>query len=326
MDTEIIPVAKEGITFGQVIYPAGQEYRDDFLDARNHIYEGRAVCYVPVNITDEVGGEATIELELKGLLCSDKGSCLPWSEQAGLVVAVGEEAGAVERAELFKDARLVSWQGGRTESGNKNGAGNGSVGAAVMIKDYQPVEYQEVSAQTWVVWILLAVAAGFFLNLMPCVLPVIPLVIGFFVQQNQTSQESGEKYRTVKIALVFGLGIILVFAGLALVMSVFQLFYGQQFQSNAFKLVILGIVYVLGLSMFGVFELVLPGKVSNISIVRQGYLGGVGDGDAGDDISDAVQWASFGAGTGLVGYAADAGYDGGVSGDWGRDGQSVCFC
>jgi len=36
------------------------------------------------------------------------------------------------------------------------------------------------------------------------------------------------------------------------------------------------IVYVLSLSMFGLFEIVLPSGISNITVVRQGYMGALG--------------------------------------------------
>ena len=115
--------------------------------------------------------------------------------------------------------------------------------------------------------------AGFLLNLMPCVLPVIPLKVLSIIQQSQTEAASGDRFKAVKLALVFSAGILLVFVGLAVLMSVFKILYGQQFQSNGFKLVMLVIIYGLSLSMFGMFEIVIPGRISNVAVVKEGYLG-----------------------------------------------------
>ncbi|MFC1782967.1 cytochrome c biogenesis protein CcdA, partial [Planctomycetota bacterium] len=128
----------------------------------------------------------------------------------------------------------------------------------------------------WLKPILLALAAGLLLNLMPCVLPVIPLKVLSLIQQSQADISQGDRYKPVKLAAVFSGGIIVVFVGLAVIMSVFKMLYGQQFQSDAFKLVMLVIIFILSLSMFGIFEVVVPGRIANVNIVREGYLGATG--------------------------------------------------
>jgi len=235
IDTEIVPEPIDGVRFGKVVYPAGEKYEDKVLQTSNHIYQGRVVCRLPVEVREfagELPGSVEIKLNLTGLYCADDGKCIPWADSA-----------SVKINNLLE--RVVADDGQLSE-----------------------------------VWLnlLAALAAGMLLNLMPCVLPVIPLKVLSLLQQGQAARQSGDRYKAVKLSLVFACGILLVFVVLALMMSVFQLLYGQQFQSSAFKFVMLMIVFVLGLSMFGVFEIVIPGQLTNISLVREGYLGAFGMG------------------------------------------------
>ena len=259
LDTEIIPSSSEAqVSFGRAIYPPGREYRDKVLKAANHIYEGKVVCYVPVEVGDDVAGQVQIDLSLKGLLCSDAGVCRPWQDRAGVVIGTAPDAAgevATEKPELFAGVAAT---------------GNGGAGVA---------EQGGIGSGEWLKPILLALLAGLLMNLMPCVLPIIPIVILTLVKQ--CAGEAGEvvdRRRSVKVGLAFAGGILIVFAGLAVLLSVFTLFWGQHFQSSGFKFALLMVVYVLGLAMFGLFEIVLPAGISNIQVVRKGYFGALGMG------------------------------------------------
>lgn len=285
MDTEIVPEKSEVLRFGRVRYPEGEKYEDKVLQSSYYKYEGKVVCFVPVEIVTEKPMEVPITLGLKGLLCSETGTCLPWEEKvaATLKIANISMVGAMNRPELFAGLDLGTFDWTETQSGPEpvttkmEAAGEEG---KVVIPDYQPRELEGavITAGDWLRPLLLALVAGLLLNVMPCVLPVIPLKVLSLVQQSQEEAYQGDQYRAVKLALVFSGGILLVFAALAVVMSGFQVLYGQQFQSDAFKLAMLLIVYVMALSMFGIFEVVIPGRLSNLAVVKEGYAGALGMG------------------------------------------------
>ena len=52
-DTEIIAEAVDGLRWGSVIYDQGDYYEDKLLEASNYIYEGRVVCYLPVEVSED---------------------------------------------------------------------------------------------------------------------------------------------------------------------------------------------------------------------------------------------------------------------------------
>lgn len=123
-------------------------------------------------------------------------------------------------------------------------------------------------------FVLLAGLGGLLLNLMPCVLPVISLkVLGL------VSQSGAEAGRVRLLGLAFAAGIVAAFAGLALLVVALraggqQLGWGFQFQSPAFVMAMCALVFALGLSLFGVFTVQLPG-LSGVG-VQQRDEGGVG--------------------------------------------------
>ena len=123
-------------------------------------------------------------------------------------------------------------------------------------------------------FLLLAGLGGLLLNLMPCVLPVISLkVLGL------VSQSGAQAQRVRALGLAFAGGIIAAFVSLALVVVALraggqQLGWGFQFQSPGFVMAMCALVFALGLSLFGVFTVQLPG-LSNIGAKTKG-AGGLG--------------------------------------------------
>lgn len=118
-------------------------------------------------------------------------------------------------------------------------------------------------------WVALALAflGGIILNVMPCVMPVIALKIFSFVKM------AGEKRSaTLKHGGVFALGVLVSFwilSGILLVLRAYgqSLGWGFQLQEPVFVVILAGILFLLGLSLFGVFEL-------GTSLISLGSKGG----------------------------------------------------
>ncbi|NNJ27901.1 protein-disulfide reductase DsbD family protein [Alienimonas chondri] len=121
----------------------------------------------------------------------------------------------------------------------------------------------------------LAFLGGLILNVMPCVLPVIALKAMSFAKQ------AGESRATVlKLNLWYSAGVLtvfLVFAGLTFglgaFLSVNEFGWGDQVNSNRGKVVFTVLVFVLGLSMLGLFEIPVPGFVGSAA-GKTGHKGG----------------------------------------------------
>ncbi len=117
---------------------------------------------------------------------------------------------------------------------------------------------------------LFALLAGFILNFMPCVLPVVSLKVLGFVQQ---AQESGR--RVALLGLSFAAGIFAVFLVLAALASFAGYGWGELFQKQGFLVAMIGLIFTMALCLFGLFQLPIPHFSSSgesVSIQRQGYF------------------------------------------------------
>jgi thiol:disulfide interchange protein/DsbC/DsbD-like thiol-disulfide interchange protein len=121
-----------------------------------------------------------------------------------------------------------------------------------------------LTAQTLVVNMLLAALGGLILNIMPCVLPVISIKILSFVQQ-----AGDHPRRVLQLGLAFSFGIILSFFALGVVVIILQQVMGKtvgwgfQLSDPRAVIILASVMFVFGLSLFGVFEIALPGRAMN---------------------------------------------------------------
>ena len=138
-------------------------------------------------------------------------------------------------------------------------------GGGILERDYRAAS-GEVARSLWV-YIAFAALGGLILNLMPCVLPVISLKVLGFV--NQAGEETK---RVQQLGWAFCAGIVATFLVLALAVLLVkssgeQIGWGFQFQYPGFVVAMSALVFALALSLFGVYEILLPGTSS---------LGGIG--------------------------------------------------
>lgn len=121
----------------------------------------------------------------------------------------------------------------------------------------------------WVFFII-ALGAGFIGVLTPCVYPMIPMTVTFFMNSSKN------KFQAKTNALVYGLSIILIYTFIGVLVSVI-------FGSNSIKEVsshwitntIFFLVFTMfAASFFGLFEFVLPSSITNKSD-KQADKGGI---------------------------------------------------
>jgi thiol:disulfide interchange protein DsbD len=103
--------------------------------------------------------------------------------------------------------------------------------------------------------ILFGLLAGFLLNFMPCVLPVISLKLSTLLagagHENAEEQKRGFREHNI----FFALGILLYFAVLSGILGATGMAWGQIFQKPPVVIGLTGIVFALSLSLFGLFNL-----------------------------------------------------------------------
>ena len=120
---------------------------------------------------------------------------------------------------------------------------------------------------TAVVYLLMGFIGGLILNLMPCVLPVISLKVLSIV-----NQAGEEPHRVRMLGFAFAGGIVASFVVLAVLVTLLksageQIGWGFQFQYPGFVALMAALIFALGLSLFGVYHIALPGSSTGF---RQG--------------------------------------------------------
>ena len=101
------------------------------------------------------------------------------------------------------------------------------------------------------------------LNVMPCVLPVIGLKVMAFVQQAGESRA-----KVLALNVWYSLGLMSVFLLLATLAAVWNVGWGQQFSSETVTITLAAIVFAMGLSFLGVWQMPIPGFVGSGSAVE----------------------------------------------------------
>lgn len=101
---------------------------------------------------------------------------------------------------------------------------------------------------------MLSYTAGILVSFTPCVYPVIPMTVSFI-----GARAAEKKHHAFMLSLVYVLGMAVVYSALGFAAAVSGAVFGQ-FQSNIFTYLILGNLFlVMGLAMFDVFVLPVPG-------------------------------------------------------------------
>ena len=117
---------------------------------------------------------------------------------------------------------------------------------------------QEDSSILWI--FLMGIVGGLLALLTPCVWPIIPMTVSFFLKRSKDNRRKG-----IQDAITYGISIIVIYVGLGLLVT---LFFGASalnaMSTNAvFNIFFFFLLVVFGMSFLGGFELTLPSSWSN---------------------------------------------------------------
>jgi suppressor for copper-sensitivity B len=255
--TLIVASRKSGLKFGAPTTEAPLEVYPELEEVKYH--GGKFSWTIPLQVPDSAGtGELPFEIMIGFMTCNE-GSCdepSALSVQGSLTVADSMQAGAaslqltpIDYRTVVGSPNLASWI---DDISPDTAAFAGSVASG---------SSDAGSDQALTAWHLLAaLAGGFILNFMPCVLPVIGLKVMSFVDQAGNSHR-----RVVALNLAYVAGILAVMMILAILTVAAKMMWGnafgwgEQFTHLEFKVVLACLVFAMALSFLGVWEIPIPG-------------------------------------------------------------------
>lgn len=225
-------------------------------------YAGQTSFLLELAVADNAApGSVELTARVRYQLCTDK-LCLPpvrKTASATLRIDPAAPAGAVTIPEGYVPAGEPVALAAAAEPASPSP----SAPAA-------PVRFDQGG---WSAFVAIAFGFGLAAVFTPCVFPMIPITVSFFLRQN-----AGPRRDAVIQALVFCLGIIVLFTGLGLATTAILGPFGVvQLGSNPWvNLFIAAVFLAFGLSLLGAFEITLPSSLLtrlDRASQRGGYAG-----------------------------------------------------
>jgi len=257
MNLKLNPSAEKPVSFSAPIFPQPTDYFDEFSGQKLDVFSDNFTVFLPFSIKDfqpQTGDSITVNIDITGAICSKTECRMPDFDPLSTKVKIDDTAVMNNPAFVLPDLTKAA------------------ISTEPAMTDRQ-TDYSALGA------LILALLAGLSLNIMPCVWPVLPIIVMRLIEQAKQS-----KGKSVAMGLTFCLGILLFFACLAAANIILQLFYGtvlqwgDQFRNPVFVMSMALLLIVLALFMFGVFTIVLPSSVAGKSGSGKGYAGAVGMG------------------------------------------------
>jgi len=275
LDKFLIPMVVEiepnaALSAGDTIYP--EPVIEDFPQlGKVSVYTGKAIIYVPIEIKpDAPPGALAIKGSAKFQICDDKACYAPETRKFEILLTV---VAAGQAAEPNAPELFAGYKAGATSQPTTASAGSPTQYKVTEVQADPSIELFghtiTLGKNAYGAAFFFAFLVGIVFNVMPCVLPVLPLkAIGFY----EVSQHNRAK--SLALGLVFSLGLVASFALLGLLVIALQIFkWGELFSNTWFLLGLVTVLVVMGASMFGVFTVNLPTSIYRFTPRHDTYTG-----------------------------------------------------
>lgn len=242
-----IKTESDNFTFGEPNFPNSKKFTDPFGNKAD-VYAGNFTVFIPIIKSEPSEAlPSTIDITISGQVCTSSTCLLP------ITKSVQTE---------------INWNGRETWP-------------QIIIENPPALEQKVDTTSSLSIWLALGLAftAGLTLNIMPCVWPVLPLIVMRIVNQARKSRGV-----SVALGLSFCVGVLLFFMILAGANIALQLIYGtvlqwgDQFRNPVFVSIMALVLVLLSLFMFGIFSITVPSVIASKQSSGKGYLSAVGMG------------------------------------------------
>lgn len=254
--------------------PGAKTMQDPIFEMPVTYYEGHATFTQRVELLDK-------DYELKGYLkygaCNDE-NCLPPTSVNAIVKGTDGPAPTAESKAEEAAAQQQAMANGlpttQTDTMGNNVAATDSAAAAVAVQPLDSAATQalwtpvikelrnfgtgadDVSGKAWYYIFFLGFVGGLVALFTPCVWPIIPMTVSFFLKR------SGNRRKGIRDAITYGVSIVVIYVALGLIITtLFGANALNDLSTNAvFNILFFLMLVVFAASFFGGFEITLPSK------------------------------------------------------------------
>lgn len=253
--------------------PGAKTMQDPIFEMPVTYYEGHATFTQRVELLDK-------DYELKGYLkygaCNDE-NCLPPTSVNAIVKGTDGPAPTAESKAEEAAAQQAMANGlptTQTDTMGNNVAATDTAAAAVAVQPLDSAATQalwtpvikelrnfgtgadDVSGKAWYYIFFLGFVGGLVALFTPCVWPIIPMTVSFFLKR------SGNRREGIRDAITYGVSIVVIYVALGLIITtLFGANALNDLSTNAvFNILFFLMLVVFAASFFGGFEITLPSK------------------------------------------------------------------
>lgn len=254
--------------------PGAKTMQDPIFEMPVTYYEGHATFTQRVELLDK-------DYELKGYLkygaCNDE-NCLPPTSVNAMVKGTDGPAPTAESKAEEAAAQQQAMANGlpttQTNTMGNNVAATDTAAAAVAVQPLDSAATQalwtpvikelrkfgtgadDVSGKAWYYIFFLGFVGGLVALFTPCVWPIIPMTVSFFLKR------SGNRRKGIRDAITYGVSIVVIYVALGLIITtLFGANALNDLSTNAvFNILFFLMLVVFAASFFGGFEITLPSK------------------------------------------------------------------
>jgi thiol:disulfide interchange protein len=244
---------------GGFVEPAAHSEFSKQFNMELAYFEHSARFVQTANITGP--GPLTVEAEVSFQVCNDEMCLFPEYIPLTFKIPAQKNAAPTDEGLVATEAQIQA--DGDASAPSEEAEGSDVDTVATASTDSTPADVSPVPAADetemkqghWGVF-LEGMGWGFLALLMPCIFPMIPLTVSFFIKQSKTRAEGISK------AITYGISINVIYVALGLLITVVA---GPD-ALNAmatdpwFNLFFFGLFVIFAISFFGAFEITLPSK------------------------------------------------------------------
>lgn len=284
----------EGVTFGSAVFPSWELFYDKGLEKNIEVYVGDFEVRIPIT-SEWPQAPFTAQVTIEGIACTSE-ICLPPFAKT-LAVRVHPAEGVVSLVEEGTPSPPgPDAQASGTPGTTEDATDLDSQALADVLADWNESRLGRTADRAAPFYFVLAILAGLSINIMPCVLPVLPLIIMRLVAQGRES--SG---RRLVLGGAFCLGIVGFFAAFAVLAVIVRMTTGtvidinDLFRTPAAVIALFLLIVFFALVFLDVVTITLPASLAGGQPQRPGLAGSIGMGFFAGLLSTPCSGALLGA-------------------------------
>jgi thiol:disulfide interchange protein DsbD len=252
-----------GLHVSEEKYPAPKHRKFAFSEDKEYaVHEG--IAYITADAEADKSlqpGASVIRALVTVQACNDSQCLAPSSIDVEIPIKVLAVGGNVKEAnaDIFAKAAAQPVEdkssGGETTGELVEYKGAGSTNKIAEL----------ISSKGLPIALVFIFVSGLLLNATPCVYPIIPITIGFFMNQSASQEGKPRLSRTFLMASMYVLGMAIMYSLLGVIAAKSGGLFGAALQSPIVLITLAALMMALALSMFGAYEFKLPESLNRFA-------------------------------------------------------------